>query len=281
MSDLLKQTGEIKKFISYGELEEYLKNSNHIKNALFEPGILTKRKLKDLKFENFSFSKTKIEEVTFHNCEFIDCLFIGTDFVNVSFHECNFKNCNFFKSSFENVYGKPIQFRKAITNKKYSNIAVHLYQQLRNNYYNTSQKEFKNEAEYYFNKWNRINELMQLRRKSNNKYAYTFTHFISFLYYVAFGYGYRARNTLATAFVFIIVMTFINHNYSCYLFQNPEIETSVTKSIYLTITTMSTLGASGYTPDTETGFIFVIINVILGITLISAAINALFKKIMR
>ena len=44
---------------------------------------------------------------------------------------------------------------------------------------------------------------------------------------------------------------------------------------------MATLGASGYDPDTEIGYLFVIVNVIFGISILSATIGAVFKKVIR
>jgi hypothetical protein len=44
---------------------------------------------------------------------------------------------------------------------------------------------------------------------------------------------------------------------------------------------MATLGASGYSPYTETGYVFVIINVITGISILSATINSLVRKVIR
>jgi uncharacterized protein YjbI with pentapeptide repeats len=147
--------------IDVEEFTELLKTSRHIHSVLYRPNELKKFKIKDITFENCSFAKTTIQNVTFFNCVFIDCLFIGSTIMKVEFHDCIFKNCNFFKSNFTSVYAKPVQFKEAITDNKFANIAVHLFQQLRENYHSESQREYKNEAEYYFHYWDRRNSLIQ------------------------------------------------------------------------------------------------------------------------
>ncbi|CAK8716999.1 hypothetical protein GCAAIG_06410 [Candidatus Electronema halotolerans] len=183
--------------------DSHLRTSKHICNVLYEPNSYKEAKVTRVTFENVSFSKTTIIKVTFIDCIFKDCLFIATKFTSVGFHDCIFENCNFYKSTFHSLYARPHQFRKAIANDEYANIAVHLYQQLRENYYQESQREFKNEAEYYFGHWNRKNEYIQAKRKKKKFYSYIFQHIISYLYGYLLGYGYRLRNLVVTTFVLL------------------------------------------------------------------------------
>jgi hypothetical protein len=259
---------------------EHLRTSKHICNVRYAPDTFENRKIRGVTFENVSFSKTRLSRLTFNQCRFIDCLFIGTDFDSVEFHDCDFSDCNFYKSVFRNVYARPHQFRNAITESKYANIAVHLYQQLRENYSLESQREFKNEAEYGFAKWHRKNEFLQARRRNLGAVHYFPSHVASWLYDVLFGYGYRSRNLLLTTVSLIVVACALNHYFAAKLFAEP-VQPSVVKTVYFTITTMTTLGAAGYTPDTELGYIFVLLNLVIGISILSAAITALFKKLVR
>lgn len=261
-------------------LAYHLKTSKHICNVLYQPDTFSEEKVQGVTFENVSFSKTKISNVTFTSCTFKDCLFIATEFNSVNFHDCVFVNCNFFKSIFHAVYGRPNQFRKAIMDSKFSNIAVHLYHQLRENYYQESQREYKNEAEYYFGHWHRKNEYLQARRKGRKWYSYQFRHTGSFLYGYLLGYGYRIRNLVGTTIALLVLTGYANYTFSQYLFTTP-VEPSIIKTIYFTLTTMATLGASGYSPDTEIGYLFVVANVVFGISILSAAIGAIFKKVIR
>ena len=254
--------------------------SKHVCNVLYEPDALSEEKFDRVKFENVSFSKTMISNMTFIGCIFKNCLFIGTHFNSVSFHNCKFENCNFFKAKFQSVYARPSQFRKAIQHKKYANIAVHLYHQLRDNYYDQSQREYKNEAEYYFLHWLRKNRVLQAKRNNKKWYMYQPHNFVSFLYDFLFGYGYRMLNLFrATGSIFLLNI-WANYTFSQYMFTTP-VEPSLIKTIYFTVTTMTTLGATGYNPDTDIGLMFVVFNVIFGMTILSATVGALFKKILR
>jgi hypothetical protein len=258
----------------------HLLTSKHICNVLYKPDGLVDQKIRNVVFENVSFSKTTIERVTFNDCTFNDCLFIGTEFSSVEFHDCKFFCCNFYKAKFSDVYAKPGQFRHAINDKKYSNIAVSLYQQLRENYYKESQREFKNEAEYFFGHWRRRNNLVQAKRKGKRWYEYFPSFAISSIYGYLLGYGYRLRNLIATTFLIIVATVVTNFYFAEYLFSS-AIEPSVLKTLYFTITTMATLGASGYTPDTDIGYMFIVVNVCIGISIFSATISAIFKKVIR
>ena len=255
-----------------------LQTSKHIYSILYKSDALEDQRISGTTFENVSFSKTNIQRVTFSNCIFIDCLFIGTQITLVEFHDCTFKDCNFFKSKFTQVYAKPAQFRKAISDVQYANVAVHLYQQLRDNYYQESQRTFKNEAEYYFAHWERVNNRIQSKRKGMKWYQRLYVG--SFLHEHLLGYGYRLRNLAITALVIIILAVIINHTFASSLFTT-SINPSFITTIYFTITTMVTLGATGYSPNTEFGYVIVVINALFGITILSATISAIFKRIIR
>ncbi|MBR9770756.1 MAG: hypothetical protein GYB54_06475 [Gammaproteobacteria bacterium] len=257
-----------------------IKTSKHIVNVLFRPDTLKEQKIDGIKFENVSFSKTRIEDCTFNNCSFEDCLFIGTDFHEVEFHKCSFFNCNFFKSKFSKIYGRPEQFKDSVIDKKYSNIAVHLYQQLRENYHVEAQREFKNEAEYYFSKWKRKLSFIEAKRERLPKYKYISYYFASLMYDIFLGYGYRLRNLVISTIVLVAFVISINHNLSEYIFIGEE-SPSLIKSIYFTITTMATLGASGFSPLSEIGYIVVTVNVLIGISLLTATLNSIFRKVIR
>jgi len=262
------------------EFNEQLRVSKHLCNILFSPEKLSSKRITGIIFENVSLSKTNISKVTFNECTFKDCLFIGTVFDSVEFHDCSFENCNFFKAKLNSVYAKPDQFKKAITDPQYSNIAIHLYQQLRENYYHSSQKEFKNDAEYYFCIWKRKNDFIQAKRKKKIWLEYFPSHILSWIYGATLGYGYKLKNLVVTTLLVVMALVFTNHFFAECLFSSPT-QKSVLKTTYFTITTMATLGASGYTPNTDIGYIFVILNVLTGVTIFSAMINSIFKKVIR
>jgi len=251
-----------------------------VHDALYRPDVLDEMTFEEVSFQNVSFSKTLLDKLTFKRCSFTDCLFINATFKDVRFHGCEFKDCNFFQAKLESVYGKPKQFRKAITEKRFANIAVHLYQQLLGNYYQDSQREYKNEAEYYGGHWKRINDRQQAKAENLGRIQYLPRYVGSWLYGYLLGYGFRFRNTLATTAVIFSLMVLLNHLCANYLFSCPT-KVTIVKSLYFTITTMATLGSSGYSPDTDTGYLFVIMNVVIGVGIVTAMSTAIVKKVIR
>lgn len=262
------------------ELLEHLRTSKHIHGVLYEPDSLEDHTFHEITFENVSFSKTKLHRITFNACVFKDCLFIATHFDSVEFHDCSFQDSNFYKSEFTRVYAKPSQFRRAISDDRYANIAVHLYQQLSENYHQESQRQFKNEAEYYLAHWTRKNDIIQSKRKGVKWHRWVPAYVASWIYGSLFGYGYRLRNLLVTTLCIIAFAVIVNHMCARYLFSAPT-QPSIVKTFYFTITTMSTLGASGYEPNTKVGYMFVVVNVMLGMTILSTTITAFFKRVIR
>lgn len=279
LKDFFKLNDETEEFDAE-RMSSQLKTSKHIINVLFRPNELKEMTIEDIKFENVSLSKTRIEKCTFKNCIFEDCLFIGAVFNEVSFHKCTFKNCNFFRAAFSHVYGRPEQFKNSIIDERYSNIAVHLYQELRENYHLEAQKEFKNEAEYYFSKWKRKLFVVEAKRKDLSKHQYFPYYFASLLYDIILGYGYRLRNLVVSTLILITFVIAINHFFAEYLFIGEE-HPSLIKSIYFTITTMATLGASGFSPLSEVGYAVVTVNVLIGISVLTATFNSIFRKVIR
>lgn len=268
------------KLESFSFFDERIKTSKHLCNLLYYPEKLEGITIEGVAFENFSFAKTIIENVIFKNCTFTDCLFIGTHFLNGSIHHCQFIRCNFFRATFKGVYAKPNQFKNAIQNNKYANIAVSLFNQLRNVYKEDSQKEYKSEAEYYFYKWKRIESVNSAKIDGVKWHLYTPQRIGSFLYGLLFGFGYRLRNLIVTTFIVLFVLISINHCYYYLIFKSVS-DQSVIKSIYFTITTMATLGASNISGFTEFGYFIVVINVLVGISLLTITINSIFKKILK
>lgn len=281
LNDFFTLNSPFHKF-DFDAFTKHLQTSKHMCNVLFEPDELKleKRAVEGVVFENVSFSKTKIYDTTFSQCKFKDCLFIGTIFENVELHECSFENCNFFKVKFLNLYAKPYQFERAILDDKYSNIAVHLYHQLRENYHQESQREFKNEVEYSFGHWQRKNDYITNLRRKKSRINYVPSHCLSWIYGYMFGYGFRLRNIVLTTMVLFTTMVVINYSFSDKFFST-NAEISIFKTLYFTLTTMATLGAAGYTPDTDFGYGFIMLNVVFGITILTATIGAILNKVIK
>ena len=280
LADFFKLNGVVAPVETQQQLLDSIQETKAVSNISYDAATLHDITLRGVTFRNVRFSKTRMTRLSFFKCTFTDCLFIGTFLHSVRFHDCTFECCNFFRARFRDVYAKPHQFRRAVTNKSYANVAVHLYQQLRETYYQESQKEFKNEAEYYFAVWSRRNDVLQARRKEEAWYCYGPSFIISWLFGTLFGYGYRLRNFLITTAVSITIIFALNHLLAP-LFFTETVRFSPIKTLYFTITTMCTLGAAGYAPDTDLGYVMVIVNVVAGISIFSAAINSIVRKVIR
>ena len=157
--------GSIKVFHQQVELTDFLINAKGVVDAIFQPSTLTlgdpapqssqfpRRLFTDKAFTNVSFSWTTISGVTFRDCVFTDCLFMSTRFVDCEFHDCTFKGCNPHKVVFANTYIDPTVFEGMLDKVKYSNIGMHLFQQLYKNSTEMHQREFADAAELNRQKW--------------------------------------------------------------------------------------------------------------------------------
>lgn len=256
-----------------------LRTSGHIKDVLYEPDVLEEKTINDIEFQNVSLSKTSLRKLTFNRCTFRNCLFIGTRFEEVGFHSCNFIDCNFFRASFKKVYAKPSQFAQAVRKHRYANVAVGLFQELRDNYGDTMQPEHRREAEYFFQVWSRRLKWHEMK-SSPDKIQFAISWFGSLAYGTLFGYGYRLRNLLLTTSVIVVVLTCAAHVFHPMLFvENGPV--SVVRSLYFTVSTMVTMGAVGFTPITSRGYLFVLLNAISGVVLITATVSAIAKRVAR
>lgn len=260
------------------KFEVSLRTSRHICNVMYMPDVLADKRVEGVTFENVSFSKTVIRSVNFKECKFINCLFIATKFEASEFHDCNFYTCNFYKSSFSHVYAKPAQFIAAVPHCKYSNVGIHLFQQLRNNYSDEMQPEFLQEAEFWFKYWKRKQHWNEFIWKPSIKRFGSWAG--SWLYGITFGYGLRARNLLVTTVVVVFSLSAAAYKLAPLLFVSGN-QVSFVESLYFTIATMITMGAAGFIPVSDAGYLYVIVNALLGIVLLSAAVNAIAKRVAR
>lgn len=263
-------------------LADALETSRHVCNVIYRPDKLdlVRKRIEGVTFENVSFSKTDIEGFTFKNCKFMDCLFIATRFIDVNFHSCSFLRSNFYKASFSKIYGKPEQFSGAVPSDQYANIGVHLYQELRDNYVDEAQPEFMREAEYQFKKWSQKLMWIEMRRKHGFKISFALNWLGLGVYRLLFGYGLRLRNLVVTTFISVLLLTILAKKYAPQMFAEGGAVTWM-KSVYFTISTMVTMGAVGFTPISDAGYFFLILNAIVGVLLLSATLNAFSKRVSR
>lgn len=256
--------------------------SKHISGVMYMPDLLSQLRIENVTFENVSFAKTLIQNVNFKNCKFKDCLFIATELSGVEFHGCVFEECNFFKSRFESVYGRPSQFAGAVSDHSYANVAVHLFQELRDNYADEMQPEFRGEAEYYFRVWGRRLLWSKFRGGAGfkQKTSLLLAWLLSLLHGALFGYGFRLRHLLATTLSVVLLLAAFAFRYGESLFVIDGVLTPV-RAIYFTVTTMITMGAAGFSPIGNAGHIFVIVNALAGVVLVTATVSSIAKRVAR
>jgi hypothetical protein len=261
------------------QFEQALRTSKHICNVLYAPDELSDYRIESKMFENVSFSKTTLKGLNFKNCVFKHCLFIATQLEKVEFHNCQFVECNFFKAEFRGVYGHPRQFAKAIRSGSYANVAVHLYQELRDNFLDEMQPEFRREAEYQFRRWKR--KLYWREILAGNNLPRSILRWTgSALYGFVFGYGFRVRNLLLTTVSAILFLSLVSHaNHATFFMDNGDV--TLIRSLYFTVSTMVTMGAVGFTPLSDAGYAYVLLNALVGVLLITATVNSIAKRVAR
>ena len=188
-------------FRSQLQLTSFLESNDCLDSVLYEPDSLSipvdtrirKSPFAKKTFKNVSFGKTTISDITFRKCKFEDCLFIGTRFINCEFHDCTFEGCNPHKVVFKETYIDPVVFERKLDKVKYSNIGMHLFQQLYENAMDMHQYEFARSAEFNRWKWRRyvLDHRYEKLQRLNPKWVIPWVQNI--LYYIFVGYGIRFK----------------------------------------------------------------------------------------
>jgi len=249
------------------------------------PDTVEQTKFWNKRFKNVSFKNKRFSRLIFNECSFHGCIFIGAEFDRCEFHNCTFIRCNFYKVEFSRVYGKPKQFRHAIPEEGFANIAVGFYRALLDNYSNESQRRARVETDYLFRKWERISEAEEFFKKKNRvgKREYVrwlVEHVWSWIQDIFFGYGSKVHRMLATIIGTIVALALLNLLCASQMYDPKPSSFGFWDSIYCTFTTMTTLGAAGFNPTTTTGHLVVMFDVLCGITLLSSVLSAAFKRIL-
>lgn len=270
-------------------LIEHFDTSDHLRNVLYEPSELDlprpKNVFRKLRFTNVSFAKTEIRNVEFRNCIFEDCLFTGTKFINCEFHRCTFQGCNPHKIVFENTYIDPKVFEGMLDPKKYSNIGIHLFQQLFTNAENTHQRDFAHTAEFNFNKWKRYHLNYERRTKRLSFWAYVQEWLPNLLYYSIAGYGIRTKFFASWTASALIILFLVNFT----LWDRFEISQGdgnianggIIDVFYFSVITMATVGFGDLTPSSSLGRFAVACEAIIGLILLSVFATILIKRLVR
>ena len=289
LTDFFKLNCPFTEFEKQEELTTILHNSSDLRNVLFRPDILrlntaTPRNLfTDKTFTNVSFSKTEISGVSFRDCTFVDCLFIGTYFVDCEFHGCIFTRCNPHKVVLKNTYIDPSVFEGMLDPVKYSNIGIHLFQQLYKNSTEMNHREFANSAEFNRHKWNRyvLNYRYSGWRKKNPQYIMEWL--TNYLFYILAGYGIRSKFLAAWAFIAVAGSVSVNFiwwdSLSIIGKDGPAGEREFIKVLYYTATIPG--GVGDFTPASDVGRLIFLAEALFGLIIVSLFVTWLVRRALR
>ncbi len=281
---------------SQAQFYDHLEKSDQLKNAIYEPGDLTKlvagrtQRIENMSFEKVSFSKTSITEVIFRNCDFIDCQLIGTQLRDCEFHDCRFIRTNTHKISLSNTYLNPLSFKKCLDRRKHQNIGVHLYQALMNNSRDAEQIEFERDAQFLFLRWKRFQDGYEFRKiwsKASKRSDYFAASnkglgvLQRFLWEKLFGCGIRLRYYMLTVFFTIFMASILNFQFRNELGLEIDEETisSWSEAVYFTTVSLTTLGYGDITPTTELGKWIASFQSIVGFSLFALLASMLFRRV--
>jgi hypothetical protein len=292
LNDFFRLNTPFTTIATLADLENMLRTTDSLKNFLFSPDLVPpndyghpKIKFRNKTFTNGSFSKKLIQDVVFINCVFKDCLFIGSRIKNCEFHNCKFENVNTNKIEISKTYLKPEYFKNAITDSKYSNIAVHLFQKIYENISDVDQLTIVNKAEYYFRNWSRKHTITKWKNKEIGFWNFLCEICPKTLHYLV-GYGIRFEIFFATYLVVLLSFWALNHQFwdkyqiKTDLFNEGVVHTKI-HSAYFTFYTTTSLGAGEMFPQSNLGIILAVTQSIIGYIFIGVFLSMLIKKIMK
>ncbi len=273
------------------KLLEHFKVSDEIRSVFYEEenSFAPERpqnKLRNKRFINVWFKSVTIRGVTFQDCVFEDCRLIGTIFLECEFHDCTFRRCNTHKIQFQRTYIDPTSFIEMPDRKKYSNIGVHLFQQLYRNSAEMLQSDFSNSAEYEFKKWQRYELSSKWRNNEPHKGRIARRWASNLFFSLVSGYGLKPLRVVG--WLLLTLVCVVVFNYSCWTSfkfhsgSNLNVDNpSLPLAVYYSIVTLTTLGYGDITPQSDFGLIATSTEVIFGLVGLAMLASALIKKVLR
>lgn len=276
-------------------LKDYQLNHDTIRNYIFRPNEFKDFKFKNKTFNNVSFSKTLIENVDFINCHFIDCLFIGTEFKKCKFIEASFSGCNTHAIRIHKTYINPNSFDGNFKgyNYSFSNIVVHLYQELYDNSVDQQIIEFYKKAKYNLLKWE--GRLLISKYKYKQPYKIPVCEFLiqyipNIIFRKVFGYGLRLRNFVVT-FSVVYISSFLSNYFlwEKYILKTKDVEIATFSStnynnlanFYYTNDVLTKIVDSQFQPSSDLGMNMLTFQGMLGFILFSFLITVLINKFVK
>jgi hypothetical protein len=277
------------KIATQDEFLELVRVNKRIENAIFFATELRSPRpqnvIRNKAFYNVSFKSTRFYDAEFRYCEFEDCLFVGSQFDRCEIHHCSFKGCNFHKVRFVETYVDPQVFVGLFDPTKHANIGVYVFQQLRSNALNTHQPEFFQTADWRFRRWLRHELIDKFKRKQARWREIWWPVARNWGYEFFIGYGHSlTRFGLTSLFLFSGILSF-----NCWFWRSAEMNMTakvqavdgLSKAIYYTVVTLTTLGYGDITPTTAKGMFVAGIEALLGLVWFGMLTSIIVKKVFR
>lgn len=283
-ANIFKIDGKPKEVHSYDEFKA-LKDIDTFASILYYPDIFNESpkktiNIRDTVFIDVSFKDTTFNNVRFARCSFERCLFLSARFNNCEFVNCKFKDTNTLKSKFTDTYIKPNIFSENFDLKEDANIAADLYHSLYKNLSGERQPDRAKESLYLMH---RAENAYLSYRHSENEIS-TLTYYKSklwhFFHFVTSGYGLKLYRVLLTLLFVVLTFSVINYIFRDEFFAQGNICTFF-DSVYFTLVTLTTLGYGDITPTTQPGRIVIIIQTVIGISVISLFLSSITSKVVR
>jgi len=262
-----------------------LGENNKFSSIIYYPDIfndLPKKTIhiRDSEFINVSFKDTTFDNVRFVRCSFEKCIFLSARFYNCEFVDCNFKNTNTNKSKFENTYIKPNSFSDNFDLKEDANIAADLYHSLYKNLSSERQPDRAKESLYLMHRAENAYLSYRFSNDEISKSEYFKNKTWHVFHFLTSGYGLKLYRILLTLLLVVFTFSIINYLFRDQFFANGDICTFL-DSVYFTLVTLTTLGYGDIAPTTQPGKIVVIVQTVIGISVISLFLSSITSKVVR
>jgi len=259
-----------------------LEKSNKFLNILYMPECFneTPKKVIVIKgklIKNVSFKDTSFENVRFIDCTFERCLLLSSIFSSCEFINCNFIKTNTLKSKFKDTLIDPCDFSENFDLKKDTNIAADLYHSLYKNLTNERQPDRAKQSLYLLYRAEYAHLTSQLERNKISKSTYYKKRIWHLFHNITSGYGLKLHRIFFTLLAVVLVFSIINFIFRDAFFGSEKIATFL-DAIYFTLVTLTTLGYGDITPFTQIGRAVIMIQTIVGISVISLFLSSIASR---
>lgn len=258
-----------------------------MKNANLKWGMLVRLGMKD----------GRVHDCIFRHCIFQHCYFRNVRFRNVNFTGSFFKDCNFSKATFEACCFWYVRFSKCCLNydeilqsiPPESNIAISLLRSLRQNAIEMGEKKIADKIllrEIEIEKQELKNQFCARTEYYKSGYG-TIERFLSGLKFLAllvsgfiWGYGLKLWNLIASGLLSILAFAILIFKYGSFVSNgsSTRVDLSFFQSLYLSITTFTTLGYGDFTPASVGSYFICAVESFLGIIFLGFLAASVYRR---